>query len=137
MVADSNTLLYVLVRPRPGDFVYSEEELQSMEYDIVAARESGAAGIVSGVLRADGNIDEVATKRLVDAACPLPFTFHRAFDTCPDWKAAVDSVTRLGCDRLLTSGCASTAIEGSIRLREIHSRAQGRFRVIAASGVRA
>ena len=131
----------VLVRQRPGDFVYSDGELDSMAADIGAIRalprpEGARLGFVVGALSPDGSIDRPATERLVAAAGDVPVTFHKAFDQCPDQFAALDQLVALGFERVLTSGGAATAIEGSAQLARLVSHASGRIAVLAGGGVR-
>ena len=102
----------VLVRPRGGDFVFSEEEEEQMKQDIRNCKELGVNGVVIGALLGDGSIDTAMMRRLIQAARPLSVTFHRAFDCCKDPFRALEDVIALGCDRLLTSGLASSAYEG-------------------------
>lgn len=126
---------HVLIRPRGGDFLYAPEELRIMETDIRMARELGADGIVVGVLTADGNVDEEAAGRFVRAADGMSVTFHRAFDLCADPFAALESIIRLGFQRLLTSGRAATAEKGIPLLKQLVERAGGRLSVMPGCGV--
>lgn len=125
--------VHVLIRPRGGDFVYSELELEVMRRDIAVARECGARGVVFGMLLPDGSIDLPHTRALIGAARPLAVTFHRAFDFTADPDQALDDLIALGVDRLLTSGQAASAIEGTGILARLVQRAAGRI-VIAAGG---
>lgn len=128
--------VFVIIRPRGGGFVYSEPELDVMRRDIEAARALGAAGVVIGVLRRDGGIDEGQTRSLVDAARDLPVTFHRAFDFAPDQAAAMETVISAGITRILTSGGAPTAREGVATLASLVGQAGDRLVVMAGGGVR-
>src|SRR5688572_29621086 len=96
--------VFVMIRPRPGDFLFDPGELGVMQRDLEHLRAAGAHGIVTGVLRADGAIDADAMRALVAAAAPLPVTCHRAFDLCDDAIAAIDALAALGVVRVLTSG---------------------------------
>lgn len=134
----------VLIRPRPGDFLYTEEELLLMEDDIRHAIYAGATGVVIGVLTADGHVDSEATARLVAAARDaavkkglpnLNITFHRAFDVTENVDKALEAVIALGCDCLLTSGQAPSATMGLPMLRHIVQKAAGRITVMAGAGV--
>lgn len=125
--------VHVLIRPRGGDFVYSELELEVMRRDIAVAMECGARGVVFGMLLPDGSIDLPHTRALIGAARPLAVTFHRAFDFTADPDQALDDLIALGVDRLLTSGQAASAIEGTGILARLVQRAAGRI-VIAAGG---
>lgn len=127
--------IHVLIRPREGDFVYSEEELRVMERDIEAALPYADA-IVSGALDTEGNIDVAATQRLVLASQGKPFTFHRAFDVCHDALKAVDQLVELGCARLLTSGLKPTAEEGIPLIRQLVERVGNELIIMPGSGVK-
>ena len=128
--------VFVMVRPRGGDFVYSQAEFADLQRDARAARGRGAHGIVSGVLLADGRVD-IERMRLVVEAAGLPVTFHRAFDEVPDQSAALEEVIAAGARRVLTSGAAATALEGSDRLAALVRQAGERLTVRAGGGVRA
>ncbi len=134
----------VLIRPRPGDFLYSEMEKRIMENDIRAAVEAGASGLVIGALTSDGDIDTETCRRLIDTACVSAgkigrqrpnITFHRAFDVCRDPGEALEAVIALGCDCLLTSGLQPDAETGIPMLKTIVNRAAGRIAIVAGSGV--
>lgn len=112
-------LIHVLIRPREGDFVYSPQEIEVMIADTEAAVRAGASAIVSGALTPEGNIDIPTTERLIKAAVPLPFTFHRAFDHVRDPLTVLDQLQRLGVRRILTSGAAPTAEQGIPLLRQL------------------
>lgn len=129
--------VFVLVRPRPGDFVYNELEIRNMEEDVRICKQLGVAGIVVGFLREDGCIHTALTRRFVELAAPIPVTFHRAFDRCKDWKKSLEEVIACGCKRILTSGCQPTAIEGKDTLKELIRLAGDRITILAGSGVRA
>lgn len=126
-----------LVRPRSGDFLYSPAEFAALERDLLHARELGVAGIATGVLTAGGEIDAQRLGRLVEAARPLPLTFHRAFDQVRAPRAALARLLELGVARVLTSGGAETAQAGQAVLRELVEAAEGRLEVVAAGTVRA
>jgi copper homeostasis protein len=128
--------VFVLIRPRPGNFVYNELEIQNMLEDVRVCKELGVAGIVVGFLHEDGTIDTDLTRRFVEAAAPIPVTFHRAFDRCKDWSKALEEVIACGCRRILTSGCHDTALEGKEVLKQLVKRAGGRITILAGSGVR-
>lgn len=125
----------VLIRPRGGDFLYTPSELDIMVTDIRAVAESGADGVVIGALNADGTIDINACRMMVKAAHGLDITFHRAFDVCSDLTSALETVIDLGCDTILTSGGAPTAVAGIDSLRRIAKLADGRIDILGASGV--
>jgi len=102
----------VMIRPRGGDFLYSDDEVTVMLEDIKMVKELNVNGVVIGPLKQDGTIDKVLTRRLVDAARPLSVTFHRAIDCTPDPIAALKDCADLGIDRVLTSGGASSVVDG-------------------------
>ncbi|GAB3830520.1 copper homeostasis protein CutC [Hymenobacter jeollabukensis] len=129
--------VFVLIRPRPGHFVYDAGELAIMRADIELCRELGAAGVVLGVLTPEGRVDVAACRPLLEAAGPLPVTFHRAFDDCPDQAAALEDVIGLGCRRVLTSGGAATAEAGVARLAALVRQAAGRFVIMPGAGITA
>lgn len=135
-VEDLQLEVFVLVRPRPGNFVYNVMEMENMRRDISMCKKLGVAGVVLGCLRPDGRVDVEQTRRLVEAASPLPVTFHRAFDVCPDWRQALEDVIECGCQRILTSGGATSAEAGCERLRELVYLAGDRITILAGGGVR-
>ena len=126
----------VLVRPRGGNFVFSEDEVRQMVSSIGMCRELGANGIVIGALREDGSVDMEAMHILMAAAKGMQVTFHRAFDECSDPFKALEDIISLGCDRLLTAGHASNVNDGAGMLRELNAKADGRIIIMAGSGVR-
>ena len=129
--------MHVMIRPRAGDFVYSEDELTVMVHDIGIAQSVGADGVVFGVLRDDSTVDEQTMRRLVEAARPLRVACHRAFDTTPDATQALDMLLQLGVDIVLTSGHARIAMAGRLQLAEHVVRAGEKLSVMAGGGVRA
>lgn len=129
--------IVAMARVRPGPYVYTADEVRATIRTIRALRAAGAGGIVLGALTAEGTIDRDATARLIDAARPLPVTFHRAFDATHDLDRALDVLLDLGVDRVLTSGGAATAVEGSAMLRRLTLRAAQRLTVLAGGGIRA
>ncbi len=129
--------LVCMVRPRTGHFELEPGELEAMLQATVCFREWGADGIVAGVLSAANAVDVLATRELLRAAAPLPFTFHRAIDQAADPLAAVDQLVELGARRVLSSGGCRTALEGAVTLERMIRRAQGRLTILAGGGVRA
>ncbi|WP_169978831.1 copper homeostasis protein CutC [Tautonia rosea] len=129
--------VHVLIRPGGGDFVVSEVEFQAMRHDIATARSLGAAGVVLGVLRPDGTIDQERSGALIADARPMSVTFHRAFDQVPDPFEALETLIDLGVDRVLTSGQAESARLGISVLAELHARSAGRIIVLAGGRIRA
>lgn len=130
-------LIHVLIRPREGDFVYSDAEVRVMEQDIREAVAAGASAIVSGALTPEGDIDIKTTVRLVLAAEDLPFTFHRAFDLIADKPSALRQLAAMGVRRILTSGGAPTAEVGIPQIRSLVQLAQkvGGLSILPGGGV--
>ena len=128
--------VFVMIRARGGGFVYSDAERDVMRRDVIAARELGADGVVTGGLRPDGTVDLAVVRTLVEAARGLPVTFHRAFDLTPDFRVALESLVDAGVQRVLSSGGASTAAEGATTLADLVSQAGSRLVVMAGGGVR-
>lgn len=122
---------HVIVRPRGGDFLYSDHEFASMLLDVEGLRALGVAGVVVGCLTEDGQIDERRMDALVAAAGPLSVTCHRAFDMTADFEVALEALVRCGVDRVLTSGQRDTALEGLAILRRTVAAARGRIKVMA------
>jgi copper homeostasis protein len=129
--------VFMIIRPRPGGFVYDDNELRIMLRDIRGAAASGLAGVVTGALRADGSVDAAQTRAMVDAAAGLPVTFHRAFDQVADKARALDTLVETGVSRVLTSGGAKTALEGAGTIRALVQQAGDRIAIVAGGGVRA
>lgn len=126
---------HVLIRPRGGDFLYSEEEVQMMLEDIALARRLKMDGVVIGALLPNGDIDIDTTRRLAAAAKGLSITFHRAFDLCRNRATALEQLIEMGISRVLTSGGASTAWEGRSELHTLVKQAAGRIGILPGSGV--
>ena len=126
---------HVMIRPRRGDFLYSELEFRSMLEDVKAMKDLGVAGIVTGCLSADGTVDETRTKALVDAAGTMNVTCHRAFDMTRDVTEAIEALVRCGVDRVLTSGQGNSALEGLATLVKTVAAARGRIRIMACGGL--
>jgi copper homeostasis protein len=124
-----------IIRPRGGDFLYSDLEFESMLEDIRAIRELGVAGVVFGCLTADGRIDEPRMTALVAAARPMTVTCHRAFDMTADYREAVEALIRCGVDRVLTSGQRDTAVEGTEILKDTVLAADGRLTIMACGAL--
>lgn len=127
--------LSVMIRPRGGDFLYSDDEFQTMLQDIKHARKAGATGVVFGILTADGRVDIDRTRQLVEAAGDMETTFHRAVDMTEDYEAAVEAIIAAGCKRILTSGGYDKAIDGIDNIRRAVEISQGRIEIMAGSGV--
>ena len=127
--------VHVIIRPRGGDFCYSDPEFQVMLADVDRACALGVAAIVTGVLLAHGEVDTERTAALMERARPLRVTFHRAFDVTRDPLQALDQLIGLGVDALLTSGQQRTALEGAELLSALVRRAAGRVEIMAGGGV--
>jgi copper homeostasis protein len=128
--------LNVIIRPRGGDFLYSNVEFEVMERDVVACKRLGVDGLVIGLLTADGDIDLPRTKRLVELAAPMPITFHRAFDVARDPFKALEDIIASGCTRLLTSGQEANALEGASLISKLREAAGERLTLMPGAGVR-
>jgi len=129
--------LFVLIRPRPGDFLYTALETEIMLRDIAYCRALGCDGVVIGALEADGGIDTVLCRELVSAAGPLGITFHRAFDAARDLPAALEQVVTLGCQRILSSGGQASALAGADTLAALVAQAGDRIAMMAGAGITA
>ena len=127
--------LSVMIRPRGGDFLYDDDEFQTMLLDIERARQAGATGVVFGILTADGRVDVERTRRLVEAAYGMETTFHRAVDMAEDYEQAVRDIIEAGCTRILTSGGYDKAMEGIENIAPAVAVAAGRIEIMAGSGV--
>lgn len=130
----SGLKIHVLIRPREGDFVYTEEEVRIMEEDIKDSLPY-ADGIVIGALDKEGNIDIGTTRRLVEASQDKPVTFHRAFDACKDPQTALEQIISLGCKRILTSGQQPKAEQGIALLKALQGQAGDRLVIMPGGGV--
>ena len=128
--------VHVLLRPRGGDFLYSEDEFKLMWEDLLHARTLGAAGFVLGILRADGTVDIERTRELVELAAPLEVTFHRAFDYTCSLAQALEDVLLTGCKRILTSGGEPDVLAGAGKLTELVKQASGRIEIAVGGGLR-
>lgn len=126
----------VMIRPRGGDFDYSERELAVMHADIEACRRIGVTGVVFGVLEPDGAVARAQVQGLVaTAGAELAVTFHRAFDVCNDPEAALEALIELGVGRVLTSGQAATVPEGKALIRRLVEQANGRIGILPGCGI--
>src|SRR2546430_2320968 len=129
--------LFVLVRPRTGDFLYTADERDVMLRDVALAKSLDADGVVIGALTAEGDVDVETTQALIAAARPMQVTFHRAFDFARDPDSAMDALMKLGVDRVLTSGGATTALEGAASLKRLAHRAGGVVTILAGGSITA
>lgn len=130
-----NIPVFVLIRPRPGDFLYSNEEFESIKEDIAFCREQRAEGIVVGVLKPDGSIDKMRMAELIDLARPMQVTFHRAFDMAANAFVATEDIIMLGCDRILTSGQAANAMHGAGLISQLIEKAGDRITIMPGGGI--
>jgi copper homeostasis protein len=127
--------IYVMIRPRNGDFCYSSEDFETMEQDILAVKQLGVDGVVFGILQEDGWVDVERTKDLVRLARPLKVTFHRAFDMSRDLGESLEALIGLGVDRVLTSGGEQRVEEGLALVRSLATRAGDRIAIMAGGGI--
>lgn len=129
--------LYVLIRPREGDFLYTDTEFEIMKADVQNCIDMGCDGVVIGILNPDGSIDTKRCGELTKMATDkgLGVTFHRAFDMCRDMDKALEEIITTGCERILTSGGRSTAIEGANVIAHLIEKAAGRIIIMPGSGV--
>ena len=131
----SNIKINVMIRPRGGDFCYSDEEFEVMLEDVKALKDTGINGIVFGILTPEGDVDIVRSKELIELARPLPVTFHRAFDMTRDPYKSLEDLINLGVDRVLTSGQEATVPEGADLLEELVKIAGDRIIVMPGCGI--
>jgi copper homeostasis protein len=127
--------LHVMIRPRGGDFCYSDDEFQIMRHDILTAKQLGADGVALGILDLDGRVDIVRTKQLVDLAAPRKVTYHRAFDMSSDLFASLRDLQTVGVHCVLTSGGEQSAAEGAETLRRLVAASSGTVAIMAGCGI--
>tara|TARA_S200000501_G_C20592914_1_gene642383 strand:- start:99 stop:728 length:630 start_codon:yes stop_codon:yes gene_type:complete len=130
-----NIPVFILIRPRKGDFIYSDEEFVLMKQDILKFKEMGCKGIVSGILNLDKSIDLKRTKKLIELSRPLEFTFHRAFDIVSDPLKEIENLVKIGVNRVLTSGQKDKAIEGLELLDKLKNISNNRLIIMPGSGI--
>ena len=128
--------LFVMIRPRGGDFIYSSEEYKIMQEDIKVCKQRGCDGIVLGILDSDGRVDKARCKRLVELSYPLSVTFHRAFDRVADPFRSLEDIINIGCERILTSGQKDTAETGAELIKTLIQKAGDRIIIMPGSGIR-
>ena len=131
-----NIPVFILIRPREGDFIYSDKEFELMKQDILKFKEMGCKGIVSGILNTDRTIDIERTKQLVKLSRPIEFTFHRAFDMVTDPLKELENLIELGVDRVLTSGQKKMAFKGLKLLEELKTISKNRIKIMPGSGIK-
>jgi copper homeostasis protein len=127
--------LYVMIRPRGGDFCYSEDEFQAMQQDVLTARHMGVDGVVLGILDENGQVNISRTRSLLELARPLKVTFHRAFDMSRDLGAALEDVILAGVDRVLTSGGEQNVEDGIPTLAQLVRTAKDRVIIMPGGGI--
>ncbi len=127
--------VFVLIRPRAGDFTYSDVEFESMQEDILFCKRNGLDGIVTGILTGSGNVDIDRMRILVDLARPMQVTFHRAFDLTPDPIKALEEIISLGIERILTSGQAENALAGAKLIKQLNNRTNNNIIIMPGGGV--
>jgi copper homeostasis protein len=126
---------FVLIRPRSGDFVFSDSEFDIMKSDITLSKKLGVSGIVSGVLTANNTLDIKRTNELINLASPLPFTFHRAFDGVINPIKSLEQLIQLGVKRVLTSGQESSAIKGLELLQKLKKQSKNQIIILPGAGI--
>lgn len=129
--------LYPIIRPRGGDFFYTDAEFDVMKADVKICKDLGCDGVVIGILNADGTVDKERCRELVALAYPMGVTFHRAFDRVKDAAQALEDVIETGCERILTSGLVPNALDGAVTLAALIKQADERIIIMPGSGVRA
>ena len=135
VVRDLTIPVFVIIRPRGGDFCYSCEEIEIMKEDIKVCKELGVDGVVLGVLKKDKTIDYEVTRELVNLAKPLEVTFHKAIDELKRPQDEVEKLASIGVDRILSSGTKPTALEGKEILNEMIRKADGKIKIVVAGKV--
>lgn len=128
--------LYIMIRPRGSDFLYSDAEFEIMKEDVLFARKTGAEGVVFGILNADGTIDKFRMRKLAELARPMGITCHRAFDMTADPFQAMEDLIELGIDRILTSGQQENALLGAPLIKDLITRAKGRIVIMPGGGIK-
>ena len=126
---------FVLIRPRTGDFCYSDAEFEVIKNDVLECKRLGVAGVVVGFLNSDYTIDKEKTVEIVKLAAPMEVTFHRAFDICAQHEQSLEDIIDCGCHRILTSGFKKTAEEGVEELAKLKLLANGRIAILVGSGI--
>ena len=129
--------IFPIIRPRGGDFLYTNIEFQIMKQDVLIAKELGFKGVVIGLLNVDGSIDKIRTAELVSLAQPMQVTFHRAFDRCVDPMQGLEDIIATGCHRILTSGQVPNVANALPLIKQLVDQANGRIIIMPGSGVRA
>jgi copper homeostasis protein len=128
--------VFPIIRPRGGDFLYSDAEFEVMKKDIELCKQLGFEGVVTGLLNEDGTVDDIRTSELVSIAYPMEVTFHRAFDRAADPFDALETIIKCGCQRILTSGQVPNAGDAKELLKQLVDTANDRIIIMPGSGVR-
>jgi copper homeostasis protein len=134
--AASKVTLYVMIRPRGGNFVYSDEEFTEMKFAIQEFKKLKVDGFVFGILHPDKSINTIQNSELVQLAAPFPCTFHRAFDEVSDAFHSLEEIINCGFQTILTSGQSPNVMDGADRLAELVSKANNRIKVMPGGGLR-
>lgn len=129
--------LYPMIRPRGGDFLYTEEEFEIMKSDVLLCKSLGCDGIVTGLLTTAGKVDKERTSQLVNLAYPLAVTFHRAFDRSVEPFEAMEDIIETGCERILTSGQKNNASDGAVLIKQLINASDDRIIIMPGAGIRA
>jgi copper homeostasis protein len=137
LIQKTSTPIFPIIRPRGGDFLYSDDEFDSMKSDLLLVKELGYPGAVIGMLKKDGHIDINRTAKLVSIAGNIEITFHRAFDRCIDPLKGLEDIIQTGCKRILTSGQVPNVANALPLIAELVNNANGRITIMPGSGVRA
>ena len=127
---------FVMICPRAGDFLYSDDEFEVIKKDILLSKQLGFDGTVCGILNLDGSIDKQRTAELVALAYPMEFTFHRAFDRCKDPLQALEDIIACGCNRILTSGQQANVLDGKELIQQLIQQADDRIIILPGGGLR-
>ena len=127
---------FVMICPRAGDFLYSDDEFEVIKKDILLSKQLGFDGTVCGILNMDGSIDKQRTAELVALAYPMEFTFHRAFDRCKDPLQALEDIIECGCNRILTSGQQANVLDGKELIQQLIQQADDRIIILPGGGLR-
>jgi len=131
-----NIPVFPIIRPRGGDFLFTDDEFEVMKWDIALVKELGYGGLVTGMLNADGTVDTERTKKLVELAYPMEVTFHRAFDRAINPLQALENIIACGCSRILTSGQVPNAYDAKELIKQLVEKADDRIIIMPGSGVR-
>jgi copper homeostasis protein len=131
-----NRAIFPIIRPRAGDFLYSDGEYSIIKNEVALCKELGCDGVVIGFLKKDGTIDKKRTAKIVERAYPMEVSFHRAFDRCVDPLQSMEDIIEAGCQRILTSGQQLTAIEGAELIKKLIEVAANRIVIMPGSGVK-